>query len=208
VAKKVVILIVVLLLVAGGFFWWQEYQKEKKLEEMTVGELFKFRVLPKGFVVDETSEGIFLENQDIGINFKVPKNWELVGYMEDFIDLKSSDYEADPITFDRLKGCLITMEVSYYTLFTSSNLINRIDRIKKENNQFQDEGLIKISGRDALKSVRKDEWLAETGIKEIIEVGIPFLEPKVEVKFSTKIFKEGSRCYQEFNQFLETVSIQ
>jgi len=160
--KKVIfVLVIVLLLGVGGFFWWQwqEYQADKKFGEMTVGELLNFGVLPKNFFVNETSEAIFLENKDLGINFKVPEDWEFVGYMDNFIDLKSPDYETDPDSFERLKGCLITMEASYYTLFTSSNLINRIDRIRKGSLQFENEEVevIKISGKDVLQSVKKGE---------------------------------------------------
>ena len=209
-AKKVIIpIIIVLLLGVGGvFWWWQEYQENKKFGEMTVGELLHFRVLPKGFTIDEIPDYKVLTNKDLGINFSVLADWEVVGYMDNFIDLKSPDYKVDPETFDRIKGCLITVEVSYYTLFTSSNLINRIDQIQKGNIQSENEEVIKISGHDALKTIRKGEWLSKEGIKEIIEVGIPFVDAKAEVKFSTKIFENEIKCTQEFDKFLETLSIQ
>ena len=62
--KVIFIFVIALILVAGGFFWWQwkEHQEDKKFGEMTVGELLNFGVLPKGFVINETSEDIFLEN--------------------------------------------------------------------------------------------------------------------------------------------------
>jgi len=211
--KFIFIFIIVLLLIGGGFFWWQwqEYQADKKFGEMTVGELLNFGVLPKNFIVNETSEGIFLENKNLGINFKVPKDWEFVGYMDNFVDLKSPDYETDPDSFSQLKGCLIRIEISYYTLFTSSNLINRIDRIQKGNLQFESENeeveIIKISGKDVLKSVKKGEQSFKEGLKEVIEIGIPFPDAVAEVKFITVIFEEETKCAQEFDKFLETVSI-
>lgn len=175
---------------------------------MTGGEFFNLGVLPKGFVVEKTPKYKVLENKDLGISFSVPSDWEVLGYMDKFMDLKSPDYEVDPDTFERLKGCLITVEVSYYTLFTSSNLINRIDQIQREDMQLENEEVIKISGHEALKSIRKEEWLSKEGIKEVIEVGIPFQKAKAEVKFSTKIFEKETKCIQEFNKFLETVSIK
>lgn len=213
--KKIIsVFIIFLILIAGGLFFgqWKEYQKDKEFGEMIAGELLNFGLLPKNFIENETSEGIFLGNEDIGINFKVPKDWEFVGYMNDFIDLKSPDYEYDPNSFDRIKGCLTTIEISYYSLFTSSNLINRIERIREGNLQFENKDdeieIIKISGKDALKSTKRGERFSEEGLKEIIEVGIPFPKTIAEVKFTTVISEDEPKCIQEFDEFLETISIQ
>lgn len=206
--KIIIPLLVILILATGGFFYWKEYQKNKKLEETTVGEFFSLGILPKGFIINEVSEHKTLENKNLGINFNIPNGWNASGYMDDFIDLKSPDYKIDSITFDRLKGCLITMEVSYYTLFTSSNLINRINQIQKGNTQLGDGEVVEIDGHDALKIVTEKEWLRKEGIKEVVKVGIPFENSKAEVEFSTKIFESEINCIEEFNEFLETVSIQ
>lgn len=213
--KKIIVLVFVVLILAvagGGFFWWvwEEYQKEKRFEEMTVGELFSVGVLPKGFVAKETAEGFFLENIDLGISFEVPKDWEFIGYMDELVDIKSPDYSHDPDTFVRIRGCLITIEVSYYSLFTSSNIINRIDRIQKGDVQSENEEIMKISGRDVLRNIIENETLLKEGVKEIIEIGIPFVEPKAEIKLFSKIFKFDRQpsCTQEFNEFLDTILIR
>lgn len=212
-SKKIIILIIVILLfTVGGVFWWvwQEYQKEKRFEKITVGEFFNLGVLPKGFAAREDVDRFFLENIDLRISFEVPNDWEFIGYMDEFIDLKSPDYNYDPDTFVRTGGCLITMEISYYTLFTSNNIIYRIDRIQKGNIQAENEEVIKISGRDVLKNIIKNEAPLKEGVKEIIEIGIPFVESKAEIKFSSKIFDFDRQpsCTKEFNEFLDKILIK
>jgi hypothetical protein len=206
----IIFIVVILILVVGGFFYLGNYYREKKIREDLVKEFFNFNlgILPEGFMANQISGDTILENKNIGISFKVPTGWTFIGYMDHYIDLKSSDYETDPNTLIRLGGCLITINTSYYTLFTSSNLISRIDRLEKGNIRSEDGEVIKVNNISALKIVDQDEWLSKDGIEEIIEVGVPFINTKSEVKFSTKIFKNQDKCVQEFNKFLETVYIK
>jgi len=203
-------IVVVLILIARGFFYLGNYYEQKKIGEALVKEFFNFNlgILPEGFEANQISGDTFLENKNIGISFKVPTGWTFIGYMDHYIDLKSSDYKADPNTLIRLEGCLITINTSYYTLFTSSNLISRIDRLEKGNIKSEDGEVVKVNNISALKTIDQDEWLSKDGIEEIIEVGIPFISTKSEVKFSTKIFKNQDKCVQEFNKFLETVFVK
>lgn len=208
--RFITLIFVVVILVVGGFFWWMNSYNDQKIGEMSAKDFFDFHLglLPKGFVANEISGTTILENKDLSINLKVPIEWNFIGYMDDYIDLKSPDYKTDPETLVRLDGCLITTSVSYYSLFSSSNLINRIARIRDGNANSEDGEIIKIGDREALKVISQNEWLSEEGIKEIIEVGVPFLDTIAEVKFSTKIFENNLKCIQAFDNFLGNIFIK
>jgi|GEM_PF-5648192 len=197
------------ILVVGGFFWWRNYN-DRKIGEMLAKEFFNFHlgVLPKGFVVNETLGTKILENKDIGVSFEIPTGWSFIGYMDDYIDLKSPDYKTDPETLVRIDGCLITVNVSYYSLFSSSNFIYRIAEIRDGNANSEPGEIVKIGGKEALKLVNQNEWLSKEGIKETIEVGVPLADYIAEVKFSTKIFENNLKCVNELDDFLEKVSIK
>jgi len=201
--------LVIAILIIGGFFWWRSYS-DRKIGEMLAKDFFDFHlgILPKGFVVNETLGIKILENKDMGISFEVPTGWSFIGHMDDYIDLKSSDYKTDPETLVRIDGCLITVNVSYYSLFSSSNLIYRIAEIRDGNANSEPGEIIKIGGKEALKLVNQNEWLSKEGIKETIEVGVPFADAIAEVKFSTKIFENNLKCIDEIDNFLAKVSIK
>ena len=99
---KIIIPVIVVLffLLASGIFYWWQWRKE----EISMKGAFEFGILPKGFVTQETSEGIMLENKDIGISFLVPNRWKFTGYFGDSISLTSPDYEYNLELFKHLKG--------------------------------------------------------------------------------------------------------
>jgi len=208
--KVVFIFGVILIIIVGAIFFgkWKIYQNEKRIAEMPAGDFFEFNlgILPKGFTLEKTSVHKILKSEDIGISFWVANDWEVVGYLDKYIDLKDPNYESDPETFTRIKGCKITVEVKYFTL--PGTLHTRVKGIRAGSIQpNKNEDILEINGYDALKIVESNEWLLRKGIKKTIEIGIPL--SKADVYFSTAVFQEdGVKCEEEFDKFLETVSIQ
>ena len=194
------LIIILLLLLAGGTFYWWQWKKE----EVSMKGAFEFGVLPKGFVTQETSEGIVLENKDIGISFRVPNGWKFTGYLGDSISLTSPDYEYNPELFKHFKGCAITVRLDHYSY---SNRIERINEIKNGfTSPSEGEEVMMVSGYDALKRVEKSEQFQKEGIEKNIQIEIPF--PKVAINFLTSILEtEKTRCNQAFDEFFKTVSI-
>ncbi len=209
--KKVIFIfvIVVLILLAGAIFWgkWRIYQNEKRILEMPAGDFFEFNlgILPKGFTLEETSAYKILKSEDIGISFFVANDWEVVGYLDNYIDLKDSNYESDSETFNRIKGCKITVEVKHFTL--PGTLHTRVKGIRAGAIKTgENEDILEINGYDALKITESNEWLLRKGIEKTIEIGIPL--SKADMYFSTAVFQEdGVKCEEEFDEFLKTVSI-
>ena len=195
-----VVTIFLVLLAVDLFYWWQKYLKE----EISMKGAFEFGVLPKGFVTQETSEGIVLENKDIGVSFRVPNGWKFTGYFGDSISLNSPDYEYNLELFKHLKGCAITVRVDHYIY---SNLIESINEIENGfTSPSEGEEVMTVSGYDALKRIEKSEQLQKEGVEKNIQIEIPF--PKVAINFSTSILEtEKTRCNQAFDEFLKTVSI-
>lgn len=76
-----------LLIIIAGAFLWIEYRKNKTTED-----LLKWGVLPDGFISEETEEGIIIKNEEIGIIFKVPRDWTYDAYMSHSITFNSPNY--------------------------------------------------------------------------------------------------------------------
>lgn len=210
--KKVVIVffVVVLILLIGAIIYgnWKIYQNEKRIAEMPAKDFLGFNlgILPKGFILEETSSHKVLKNEEIGINFSVASDWEVLGYLDNYIDLRDPNYKYNEETSSRIKGCVITMEVEYFTI--PGTLHTRMEGIRGGNISLaKNEDILKISGYDVLKTTESDEWLLRRGIEKNIKISIPL--SKADIYFSTAVFQEdGVKCEEEFNQFLETISIQ
>jgi len=207
--KKILISIViifVLLLIAGGVFLWQRANKEK----------FKGHPIKKTAFVDaadyavrDTLEGKIIESKKEGLTAKVPEGWEIRIY-EEGVDLLSSEVEFSEyggISLKSIKekgGCGISIgilecekvdpeietdveEIRYLIALSQEKPIE----MKKEE-RYE---VIKVDNRLALKEV--------IGNEEYVLIQIP-IDNKIYF-FDAFLFSE--RCIQQFNKFLETVSI-
>jgi hypothetical protein len=209
--KKIIfVFVIVLILFIGAIIYgnWKIYQNEKRIAEMPAKDFLGLNlgILPKGFTLEETLTHKILKSEDIGISFSMTNGWEIFGYMDNYIDLKDPNFESDSETFTRVKGCKITMEVKYFII--PGTLSNRIKGIRAGSIQInENEDILEIDGHDALKITESDKWLLRRGIKKTIEISIPL--SKADIYFSTAVFQENDgKCEEEFDQFLETVSIK
>jgi len=193
--KKAVILIIVfvLLLGVGGVFWLLGSKNESLIEEV------KFES-PKNFVIEDTAEGKIVENRNAGLSFKVPEGWKVEpnkDYIEEgLIDLLSPDVEINGKTNFPEQGCGIAIRIEYNeTEFQlTKNIIENLD--------IEDSEIIEISKYSALKEIVFDN----PKIGRSISVRVP-VNNKLYFFETLVIPKEKERCLEEFNKFLETVSI-
>jgi len=191
--KKIVIpiIIVVLILVGGGVFWWQG--KEIKGS-------------PEDYVIKETPEGKIVENKKAGLTVKIPEGWieEKIEVEEGSMIFYSPDaegYRSDKIRPPLKKGCAIEVAVGYKK--------TNFEEIKKEIEEIHKGLVIKFDKTEIIelhgKSVLKNSF-------DCVELG-----PSVNLYsvfenqfhgFSVYAASEDiERCSQEFDKFLETVSI-
>ena len=192
--KKIVIpiIIVVLILVGGGFFWWQWRE---------------IKGSPDDYVIKETAEGKIVENKKAGLTVKVPEGWieEKIGVEEGSVIFYSPDaegYRPDKIRPPLKKGCIIETAIAYKKT-TFEELKKEIEEAHKsliiKSDEFK---MIEINGRPALKNISNS-----------IDIG-----PSVDIYLlaENKFYGLGvsaglediEKCSQEFDKFLETVSIQ
>lgn len=204
--KKIIIsiIIIVLLLIVGGVFWWKYYKHisiEKTIEEIA------------DYVVEETSEGKIIKSKDGNLSCKVPAGWKLknndkyismpvwIFSPELFTDYKRGEKRN---IFNSKEGCLIELGFDEKGVLSLKELE---EKIKKAHQSFglESEGSFEeaeIGNHRALKNILISSLLGHyTG------VFVPF-EGKV---YGFGIYsgeKDAEKCVEEFDRFLENVSIR
>ena len=168
----------------------------------------KIKGSPDDYVIKETEEGIFVENKKAGLIVKAPEGWEveMVKKREGSVAIQTLDIkggEIDGITVPPLiKGCGIETTVTYKAL--------SFEEIKKGAEEihwmlvpvFEEFEEIIVNGEKALKNT----W--ESKAKgPMITVYIP-TNGKVYAFTLAWTSDEKDMCVQEFESFLETISIQ
>ena len=192
--KKIVIsIVVILILVGGGFFWWQGRE---------------IKGSPEDYVIKEIEEGKFVENKKAGLKIKVPEGWieKKIEFLEGSVAIYTPNIEGkmedEMIKPPLKKGCLIETSVIYREM--------NFDEIKKEvkelhaglgikSEEFEE---VKINNRQALKNIFESKFLGPALVIYI---------PTKDKLFDFDLYwapEEKENCVQEFDKFLETVSIK
>lgn len=212
--KKIIISIIILLiLVAGGGFWWWKATKIERIEKRVGFSL------PMNYIVKETGEGKFIENEREGLRLKVPDGWEVIEREDGTISLLSPEFkEGENLAESYEKGCLIEFRIS--KLAKEESLKYEIERItnfsielkknpeKMKNLNGKSYEIVRINNYQGLKTIfiqkgeKRDRYLSNISVEIPREEGerIYFFE----THFSTK---NEEKCAREFNNFLETISI-
>ena len=195
--KKIIFLGLIILLIlvgAGGFFWWWQNREIKGS--------------PEDYVIKETAEGKIVENKRAGLVVKVPEGWETekVKFEEGAINFYSPDIEIElreeKIVLPIKKGCLIQANVVYKKM--------DFEQIKEEvkythywlgikSEEFEE---ITIKNYPAIKNTFDTH-------KEGPGMGIYLPRNNKGYAFYLRWgSNEKERCIQEFDKFLETISIK
>ena len=192
--KKIIFLIIAILVFgAGGFFWWQGRE---------------IKGSPEDYVIKETAEGKIVENKKAGLTVKVPEGWieKKIEFLEGSIAIYTSDMEGkledEMIKPPLKKGCAIEGAVVYKQM--------NFDEIKEEIKKFhavfgitsEEFEMITINNRQVLKNTFDSKFLGPS-------IGIYLLNKNKFYNFSIYWApEEKEKCVQEFDKFLETVSIK
>ena len=199
-----VVIVLLILIIAGGFFWWQ-WKRESEVGFARF-EDFKERV---------NNEEKTIEHKKSGLSVKIPKDWKMGGGVGELsIIFLSPDFEPNPKIGPYSppipeKGCSIEMSVkkeieSSEFDIESSYLKEKIEECLASIN-CEDE-VIEVSGHKALKHIFSPE--NQTIISgNYVSVKIPRNE--WVYTFEAYLFSQDKeRCAQEFNKFLEKISIK
>jgi hypothetical protein len=191
--KFLFLFIFVLILVVGGFFWWQERE---------------IKGSPEDYVIIETEEGTFVENKKAGLVVKAPEGWEaekIEFLKEGSVVVQTSNIEGEKrdgiVVPPLIRGCGIEITMTYKAL--------SFEEIKKEAKEihwmlvpiFEEFEEIVINNKKALKNT----WESKTK-GPMIAIYIP-TDNKVYTFTLAWAPDEKERCIQEFESFLETISI-
>ena len=194
--KKVIFIFVVLvILVGGGFFLWQSNKGIKGS--------------PDDYVIKETAEGKFVENKKAGLVVKVPEGWEgikIKDIEEGSFIVQTSDIEGKKINDVWMpplaQGCGIEITINYKKLNfeeIEQDVKEIYGRLEIIDQKFEK---IIVDNKEALKN---DVDTKSAG--PMVGVYVP-LDDKV---YSFTLIwgqDEKEKCIQEFDKFLETISIQ
>jgi len=194
--KKFILLSVISILViaAGGFFWWWQSREIKGS--------------PSDYVIKETEAGKIVENKRAGLTVKVPEGWEVkkVELLEGSVVFNTPDIEGawrnEMISPPLGKGCLIETSLIYKKI--------NFDQIKEEvrdihlglgiqSEEFEN---IMINNQQVLKNIFESEILGPATAVYIT---------KKNRLYDFDLYwalEDKERCIQDFNKFLETISIK
>lgn len=195
--KKVIVSVFVVLILAvagGGFFWWWQGREIKGS--------------PEDYVIVERPEGKFVENKKAGLSVKVPEGWEtrkmeiregsVLTYALDIEGRKEGEFVAPPLT----KGCGI--EIS--TVYREMNFAE----IEEEAKAIH-WGLQTKSEEFEEITVGNYRALQNTFDSEILGPVVTIYIPKGGKLYDFSLYfavDEKKRCIQEFDKFLETISVE
>jgi len=202
--KRIIVLITVILLLAisgGVFYWWQKNQEEKKGEWVQLREAVKYPTEKEWEIID-TPEGKIVKNKKAGLEMKVPEGWKVekveIGDNEWIVNFVTPDAEFNENNF-LIKGCGISAIIEY-----SKDDFEYITAYMKDPEYLKANGieLTKISGYPGTKEVVGEN----PRLGKAIAVRVP-INNKVYIFDTLLVLKEEKRCSQEFEKFLEGVTI-
>jgi len=188
--KLIILAIIILVLVGGGLFYWQNRE---------------IKGSPEDYVIKETSAGVFVENKKAGLTVKVPEGWEVqkIKFSEGSIVFYTPDVEERWLNelIPLESGCGIETAVVYKKM-NFEEIIKEIKDIHTglgiKSEEFEE---ITINNRQALKNTF-DSVVIGSGIN------VCFSNKNKLYSFGVCwVPSEKEKCVQEFDKFLETVSI-
>ena len=195
--KKILIPIFVILVLAvagGGFFWWWQGREIKGS--------------PEDYVIKETEEGKIVENKKAGLTVKVPEGWEAKkmgiegGGVTFYSDGTIIEWKNDQIVLPLENGCVMGSEVIYEKM--------NFEEIKEEARRTH--FMLGVES-DEFEEILVNNYKALKNTFELQRYG-PGIGIYIPIKNKGYAFylywasEEKEKCIQEFDKFLETISIE
>jgi len=156
------------------------------------------------YVIKETPEGKFVINEKAGLSFKVPEGWRVelpeetagVYFLEKNTRLEQGIFVG---------GCAIVLAVDFRgTLVENTRgIISYLEKHPEEEESDMFIDIIEVARHKALKKIGQ----ADFRFGKSINIEIPLGEKLCHIT-TRPLLEEEERCLQEFDKFLETVSIK
>ncbi len=205
--KKIKIILSVLLIIAIlAFIIFKviEFKKEKE-------ENLNFITI-QDFIERKMDGKTILENKDIGLSFVLPQGWEFVTTSWANVSMRTFDFEPfmGDVTRSPMadKGCWIDFNFSINTMdgldykyvYNLANIDGYAEDANTEKSTYE---RIEVNN---LKAIKHTYVLSDQG--ESISIQIPFEKNKVYSFETYLIGQDKEKCLEEFNSFLNSVSIK
>jgi len=196
-----ILVIVLIVVIISAIFFWITINKGDD------GEIIVRYEPPDNYIVKETPEGKIVENQKAGLTFKVPDGWDAGVYGErggeGLVQMTSKDIEI-PYNKLPIKGCIINAEVEYRPYEKETHSLARLIEETRTSNKDNNKEVVEVSSYQALKSLTINKPELGSGF----EVSVPMQNGKIYVFSAFFPLIEGEKCPQEFNGFLQGISIK
>ena len=190
--RKLIILAIIILILGGGlFYWWQNRE---------------IKGSPEDYVIVETGAGVFVENKKAGLTVRVPDGWEVkkIDLLEGSVVFYASDIEGvwknEMVNPPLTKGCEIEIGVVYKKM--------SFEEIKKEIEEIH--SILVKSDTFELTTINNRPALKNTFDSSVFGPGVSVYFPDKNKMYGFDVSwgpEEKEECIQEFEKFLETVSI-
>lgn len=191
--KKVIIgLVVVLICIAGGFIWWQNREIKGSSND---------------YAIRETEQGKIIENKKAGLIVEVPEGWktEKMEANEGLMAFYSPDINGGlqngRIVPPLEEGCMIHVSVTYEEMDFSSLRLQAKYNLALLGVKSEELEEVMVKNYRALRTTADTQKIGSA-----MGIDIPYGDKTYSFLL---IFASDDKnnCIQEFNQFLETISI-
>lgn len=201
------ILAILICIILFLYIFNASFQGKNILEEVTYEPI-------DNYVVKEIDGRKVIENENVGLELRVPDGWGVEKFVGTFVDksgnyenaiiISSPDAEIDPAINIPKKGCGLSLSVEYrYSEEKYQDLYHLIIDLQENSGDIsEDYKIIEISEKPALWEVFFDDDV----FGKAILVSLP-VEEKVFVFETIIIPEEKDRCLSEFTNILEEVTI-
>jgi len=199
--KKYLYIIICLVLVLGVFVFWMV--NKEKYEPLIIAPF-------SSFVVSELGDISLVENEEAGLKFVIPQNWDvtndlLAGFSmrtKDFVPFKDNPSSASVPK----KGCWIGATVRYEKEGSDNDYYFSSNKYYIDNPEDLRDGqeIIEVDGINALK---EDLVVGEENPGKVVLIWIP-INDKVYLFESDLFGEDQEECKAHFDNFLNTVSIK
>ncbi len=186
---------------------YKDFDKTENWQNIKIQEITEYEPA-KNYNINETPDSKLIENENIGLDITIPKNWnaEIVEF-ENISEIKITTPDFQPgINFPE-KGCEIRVGAVYFLKNENKNTKPQIIKEKLENKSLISDSkeIVTVSNQPALKTIQYKN--PETG--QIITVEKPFNNKNGLYFFNIHFLEpEKSKCLNYFDDFLKLISIK
>ena len=211
-SRKIIILVVLIcvILLGVGLSALNEYREYQK-----GGDIFG----ADDFTIQISNDEKIIKNEEVGLSFKVPADWQTGTFVGGALAIISSDYQTRTGDIFPEKGCLFTASAFTYGKYEINGALDvqeNIQRLLKTEEELEKLGMEEVIIVDESQAYKTRQGIdrkigegEETEYGGYIKVEIPNIPRSAKYELNAFLFGDDiERCQKEFDQILATVKIK